>query len=90
MGWEKFTDAVLRIVEENASPRPLYLLWGGKAKKKRKTALAKVYDERIVEAPHPVAWGDAFVRSEPFHRADAAFLQIADQPFDWSLSDACR
>lgn len=50
IGWEEFTDAVIRIL--NKQDRPIvYLLWGGPAREKKK--MLDNPRHLILEAPHP-------------------------------------
>ena len=49
-GWEKFTDAVIRAVNEKPEP-VVFLLWGSYAQKKR--ALIDPQRHRVLEASHP-------------------------------------
>lgn len=49
-GWEKFTDAIIRILNERKK-NVVYMLWGGKAEKKAGSVDAE--NNLLLKAPHP-------------------------------------
>jgi uracil-DNA glycosylase len=77
MGWETFTN---RVIEEVERARPVFMLWGEKAKKKR-ALLLNTPEQMIIESPHPRT--AAFPKSQPFSRANRALKES----FDWTLPD---
>ncbi|MBN8612241.1 MAG: uracil-DNA glycosylase [Deltaproteobacteria bacterium] len=82
-GWEEFTDAVLRAV--NDRPRPaVFALWGGYAKKKGK--LVDRARHEVVENAHPSPLSaKQFMGSKPFSRIDAALAKLGRPRMDWRL-----
>jgi uracil-DNA glycosylase len=84
MGWETFTDEVLRVVEEEA--KPVFILWGKDAQRKKKTALINTPHERIIESAHPSPRSAAkgFFGSEPFSRANKA---LGEEGIVWGLAE---
>jgi uracil-DNA glycosylase len=83
-GWERFTDAVLRAVNDKPE-RVVFILWGGSAR--RKKALIDTSRHVIIESPHPSplsAYG-GFFGSRPFSRANAALVEAGREPIDWRL-----
>ena len=86
-GWERFTDAVLRAVNDKPE-RVVFILWGGSAR--RKKALIDTSRHAIIESPHPSplsAYG-GFFGSRPFSRANAALVEAGREPIDWRLPAA--
>ena len=86
-GWERFTDAVLRAVNDKPE-RVVFILWGGSAR--RKKALIDTSRHVIIESPHPSplsAYG-GFFGSRPFSRANAALVEAGREPIDWRLPAA--
>ncbi|TZG26120.1 uracil-DNA glycosylase [Sphingomonas montanisoli] len=87
-GWEKFTDAIIRLV--NAKPDPVvFLLWGSYAQKK--AAFVDSTDKGgrhlVLKAPHPspLSAHAGFFGCRHFSKANA-FLEAQGQtPVDWSL-----
>jgi uracil-DNA glycosylase len=88
MGWEDFTDAIIRVVA--ARPDPIaFLLWGRPAQQKR-----SLIDERhvVIESGHPsplsaTRGATPFRGSKPFSNANARLAELVLQPIDWSLAD---
>jgi uracil-DNA glycosylase len=83
-GWETFTDAVIRAVNEKPE-RVVFLLWGASARKKR--ALVDTSRHVVIESPHPspLSAHNGFFGSRPFSRANAALEEAGRTPVDWRL-----
>ena len=83
-GWEKFTDAVLRAVNEKPDP-VVFVLWGGYARKK--AALIDTTRHIIVESAHPspLSAHNGFFGSKPFSQINAALRQIGKSEIDWQI-----
>jgi len=83
-GWETFTDAVIRAVDDLPT-RVVFILWGAYARKK-----AELVDKKrhtVLESAHPSPYSAAngFFGSRPFSKANAA-LQAAGLPeINWQL-----
>lgn len=87
-GWEKFTDAIIRLVSDRAEP-VVFLLWGSHAQAKKK--LIDADKHLVLEAPHPSP-----LASKPF-RGCRHFSKTNEQlrawgraPIDWCIPDAVR
>lgn len=84
-GWEKFTDAVIRILNERARP-VVFLLWGAYAQKKIK--LIDTQRHRIVTAAHPSPLSyKKFLGSKCFSAVNQALEDLGESPIDWQLPD---
>ena len=85
-GWETFTDAVIRVVNDKPE-RVVFVLWGGYAR--RKKSLIDTSRHVIVESAHPspLSAHNGFFGSRPFTRANAALREAGQEPVDWCL---CR
>jgi uracil-DNA glycosylase len=84
-GWEQFTDAVIRVV--NDKPHPVvFILWGGYARKKK--ALIDTTRHVVIESAHPspLSAHNGFFGSKPFSRANAALEAAGLPPVQWCLS----
>lgn len=83
-GWEKFTDAIIKTVNEREDP-VIFLLWGGSAKKKKK----KIDAERhvIIESAHPspLSAHNGFFNSTPFSKINEALADLGKDPIDWQI-----
>lgn len=85
-GWETFTDAALRAVNE--LPRPVvFVLWGAYAQKK--AGLIDANRHAVVKSAHPspLSAKNGFFGSRPFSKVNAALEESGQQPIDWRLPD---
>jgi uracil-DNA glycosylase len=86
-GWEKFTDAAIRAVNE--LPRPVvFLLWGGFAKKKAKRIDAARHAVIAGVHPSPLSASGGFFGSKPFSKVNAALVAAGQEPIDWRLPES--
>ncbi|MGI8937241.1 MAG: uracil-DNA glycosylase [Iamia sp.] len=83
-GWETFTDAVIRAVNDKPE-RVVFVLWGSSARKKK--ALVDTSRHTIIESPHPspLSAHRGFLGSRPFSRTNAALEAAARGPVDWRI-----
>ncbi len=83
-GWERFTDQIIRAVNDKEE-RVVFILWGGYARKKR--ALIDPSRHTVIESAHPspLSAHNGFFGSRPFSRANAALEQAGRAPVDWCL-----
>jgi uracil-DNA glycosylase len=85
-GWERFTDAVIRRVNDRPDPA-VFMLWGAYAQKK--AAFVDSARHLVLSAAHPspLAAHGGFFGSGHFSKANA-FLKKHDlPPVDWNLPD---
>jgi uracil-DNA glycosylase len=84
-GWERFTDAVIRAVNE----RPdgvVFALWGAYAQKK--TKLIDTTRNRIQATAHPSPLSvKKFLGSKPYSTINRALEELGKEPIDWQLPD---
>lgn len=83
-GWEQFTDAIIRTVNEVERP-VVFLLWGKPAQEKK--ALLNNPKHLILEAPHPspLSAYRGFFGCRHFSRANEFLVQNGETPVDWTL-----
>ena len=86
MGWETFTDAVIRIVEEKDDP-VVFLLWGAPAQKK--AALLHNPNHLILKAPHPspLSAYRGFFGCKHFSQCNAFLEAHGKTPIDWQIEN---
>ena len=87
-GWERFTDAVIRLI--NARPEPVvFILWGSYAQKKAAfvDSIDKGGRHLVLKAAHPspLSAHAGFFGSKPFSRANAFLVAHGEKPIDWAL-----
>jgi len=86
-GWEKFTDAAIRAV--NDQPRPVvFLLWGSYAQKKEKLIDASRHVVIKGVHPSPLSADKGFFGSKPFSKINAALAAAGRKVIDWQLPAA--
>ncbi len=85
-GWEIFTDAVIRAVNQKETP-VVFLCWGSYAQ--RKAELVDSSRHIILKAPHPspLSASRGFFGCRHFSRTNAALKQVGLEPIDWQLAD---
>ena len=89
-GWERFTDAVIRLVAESAQPT-VFLLWGAHAQKKAAFVADVTQGGRhlVLKSAHPspLAAHNGFFGSRPFSKANAFLAAHGRAPIDWALPE---
>ena len=83
-GWEQFTDAIIRTVNEVDRP-VVFLLWGKPAQEKK--ALLNNTKHLILEAPHPspLSAYRGFFGCKHFSKANEFLAKNGETPIDWTL-----
>jgi uracil-DNA glycosylase len=81
-GWERFTDAVLRAVNDKPE-HVVFILWGGFARKKK--SLIDTSRHTVIESPHPspLSAHSGFFGSKPFSKANTALTRHGQTPINW-------
>ncbi len=85
-GWERFTDAVIRLV--NAKDEPVvFLLWGSYAQKK--AAFVDGAKHLVLKAAHPspLSAHNGFLGCRHFSQCNAFLESKGLAPIDWALPD---
>ena len=83
VGWQEFTDAVIRYISDNCEG-VVFLLWGNFAR--TKSALIDHSKHHVLEAAHPspLARG-AFFGCRHFSQTNALLVSRGLRPIDWQL-----
>jgi len=81
-GWEKFTDAVVRVLSEERE-HLVFMLWGNYAK--QKGAHIDRSKHLVLESAHPspFAASNGFFGNGHFKRANGYLLEHGETPIDW-------
>ncbi|MDP3386904.1 MAG: uracil-DNA glycosylase [Eubacteriales bacterium] len=84
MGWEQFTDAVIRAVNEQNRPIVIFL-WGKPAQNKRPMLTNSKH--LVLNAPHPspLSAYRGFFGSRPFSKANDFLEKNGAEKVDWRL-----
>lgn len=85
-GWEQFTDAAIRILNEQDRPI-VFLLWGSPAG--QKAAMLNNPKHLILKAPHPspLSAYRGFFGSKPFSKTNAFLEANGLAPIDWQIEN---
>ena len=83
LGWEEFTDAVIRYISDNTEG-VVFMLWGNFARSKK--ALIDTDRHYVLEAAHPspLARG-AFFGCRHFSKANEILVSLGRTPIDWLI-----
>lgn len=86
IGWEEFTDAAIRILNEQDRPI-VFILWGRPAQMKK--SMLTNSRHLILEAPHPspLSAYRGFFGSRPFSRANKFLKANGIEPIDWQIEN---
>ena len=85
-GWEEFTDAAIRAVNELDKPI-VYILWGRPAQGKK--SMLNNPKHLVLEAPHPSPFSASrgFFGSRPFSKTNAFLEENGETPIDWQIEN---
>jgi uracil-DNA glycosylase len=85
-GWENFTDAIIRAVNDKPD-RVVFVLWGAYARKKK--PLIDTTRHVIIESAHPspLSAANGFFGSRPFSKINAALREAGKPEIDWQIPD---
>lgn len=81
-GWEEFTDAVVKILNEKKN-NLVFILWGSYAQKKGEHIDRTKH--LVIESAHPSPFSAdrGFFGSRPFSQANAYLIMHDHEPIDW-------
>lgn len=84
IGWEEFTDAAIRVLDQEDRPI-VFILWGAPAQKKKSMLHNPAH--LILEAPHPspLSAYRGFFGSRPFSQTNRFLVENGVEPVDWQI-----
>jgi uracil-DNA glycosylase len=85
-GWEQFTDAVIRAVNDRTG-HVVFLLWGAYAQKKLKLIDASRHTVIQSAHPSPLSAKNGFFGSKPYSRVNEALRAHGQPVIDWCLPE---
>ncbi|MCL1631360.1 uracil-DNA glycosylase [Sporolactobacillus sp. CPB3-1] len=85
MGWEQFTDAVIRDLNDRERPI-VFILWGRNAQAKESLITNKQHF--IIKSSHPSPFSAhyGFFGSRPFSRTNEFLESVSETPINWQVS----
>ncbi len=84
-GWETFTDAIIKKLNERKEP-VVFVLWGGYALKKQALIDADRHTVITSAHPSPLSARNGFFGSKPFSKVNDALKKLGKPPIDWNLN----
>lgn len=86
IGWEQFTDAVIKTVSTQKE-NVVFMLWGRFAQEKQ--ALIDATKHLILKAAHPSPFSayNGFMGCKHFSKANDYLVKNGKEPIDWSLDE---
>ena len=89
IGWEEFTDAAIKILNEQDRPM-VFILWGRPAQMKK--SMLDNPKHLILEAPHPspLSAYRGFFGSKPFSKTNAFLEANGLTPIDWQIENVVK
>ena len=86
IGWEEFTDAAIRVLNEQDRPM-VFILWGRPAQMKK--PMLNNPKHLILEAPHPSPLSSyrGFFGSKPFSKTNDYLIANGLTPIDWQIDN---
>ena len=84
MGWERFTDRIISLLNEREDP-VVFLLWGRYARSKKE--LITHSRHLVLEAAHPspLSASHGFFGCRHFSKTNAFLQSIGKEPIDWQI-----
>jgi len=84
IGWEEFTDAAIKVLNEQDRPI-VFILWGRPAQLKKPMLTNPKF--LILEAPHPspLSAYRGFFGSRPFSKTNEFLAEHNIEPIDWQI-----
>lgn len=86
-GWERFTDAVIKVLGERQDP-VIFVLWGKSAQEKCRHLLQNGNSRHVIlTAPHPspLSAHQGFLGCGHFSKINAALVSQGKDPIDWKI-----
>ncbi len=83
-GWEEFTDAIIKQLNQSEQPI-IFVLWGAYAQKKG--SIINTAKHSIIKSPHPspLSAYRGFFSSHPFSKINQFLKKNQLQPIDWKI-----
>ena len=84
MGWETFTDDVIKILNDKDTPI-VFILWGRYARSKKKLITNPIH--YVIESAHPspLSAYNGFFGSRPFSKTNDFLIKNGIEPINWEI-----
>ena len=82
-GWERFTDEVIKMLNDREKPM-VFMLWGNNAKQKAKLVTNKNHLVLTSVHPSPLSFYHGFLECKHFSKANDFLISKGENPIDWA------
>ena len=84
LGWETFTDNVIKLINEKDTP-VVFILWGRFARSKKKLIDNPIH--LVIESTHPspLSAYNGFFNSHPFSKTNDYLISKGIRPINWEI-----
>ena len=89
IGWEEFTDAAIRVLNEQDRPM-VFILWGRPAQRKKEMIHNPKHLVLMSAHPSPLSAYRGFFGSHPFSRTNEYLEENGLAPIDWQIDNVIR
>ena len=86
MGWEEFTDDVIKLLNEREKPM-VFLLWGANARAKTKIITNPNHLILTCAHPSPLSASRGFFGCGHFATANKILEEMGEKPIDWQIEN---
>ena len=83
-GWEKFTDAAIKLINQKETP-VVFILWGAPAGKKKKMITNPRHLVLTSAHPSPLSADRGFFGSRPFSKTNEFLESVYGHGIEWSI-----
>ena len=83
LGWEDFTDEVIKVVNKHAAPGVVFILWGNPAQKKRKLVDETRHYVLCSAHPSPLSAYRGFFGSNIFRKTNELLARSGKTAVEW-------
>jgi uracil-DNA glycosylase len=83
-GWERFTDAIINLVNDQQHP-VAFILWGNYARKKAAFVNRSQHLVLTSAHPSPLSAHNGFFGSKPFSKTNTFLVEKSMKPIDWKV-----
>jgi uracil-DNA glycosylase len=82
IGWAVFTDRVIQVLNRKRGRKLVAILWGNQAQQ----LAPALCDCGVITSAHPspLSARKGFFGSRPFSKANAALVEVGEEPINWS------
>ena len=83
IGWEDFTDEIIRVVNKHSAPGVVFILWGNPAQKKRKLIDETLHHVLCCAHPSPLSAYRGFFGSNIFRKTNELLVSSGKSAINW-------